>query len=156
MIVCTWSKVLVLVFLKEAKKFTEGYRWWYLSDASTCWIKFVACIQNALVWSIGMYVLWLKISRLNSSLLYAAYQVHAVKSTCSRHVCLIVPLTRAVVSNRNLDISPRRQWPTSSVEHLVAALGLVHSIVVQIACAKLRNRHAWMFFICASLCINGC
>jgi len=41
------------------------------------------------------------------------------------------------------------------MERLAAALGLVHSFVVQIACANLRNRHAWMFFRCASFCINA-
>lgn len=71
-----------------------------------------------------------KISGVNSSLLYTAYQVHAVQSTHSRHVCLILPLIRAVVSNRNLDISLGRQWPASSAKCLVPALGLVHSFVV--------------------------
>lgn len=82
-----------------------------------------------------------KISGVNSSLLSTAYQVHAVQSTCLRHVCLILPLTRAVVSKGNLEIPLGRQWPSSSVECFVAALGLVHSFVVQIACTNLRSRH---------------
>lgn len=77
------------------------------------------------------------VNGVNSSLFYTAYQVHAAQNTYLMCVCLILPLTRAVVSNRNLLTG---KTMANFQPCLVAALGLVYSSVVQTVRANLRNR----------------
>lgn len=154
MIVYTWRQLLVPVFLRETKKYTGGCRWWWLADSSTCWIKFRDYPKCTSLFEAKGYVFD-----------YGQWSQFKPVFYCISSPCCTKHLFNMCLPDSTSNLScciqqkfahiPGKTMANFSTQCLVAALGLVHSLVVQIACAILRNRQTWMCFICTSVCVNG-